>query len=228
MRQVFLVEPRLYGRGRRRHPAARGDPGRAKACRRARRSGCTCRRTAAGRWPDKRTRQAGQEKEDDHGATFNRRDVLKGSSALALTRLRDADPRAGAGRRRAITPALIEAAKKEGKVVCYTSIDLRGRRAHRQGVRGEVPRRRRCGSSAPAPSGVPAHRPGIFEQHPRGRRGQHLGRRPCHRLEARRLARAATCRRTWPSTSPPSTRTRTARSPASASRCARSATTPTW
>ena len=54
---------------------------------------------------------------------FNRRDVLKGSSALALTVY--ATPiRAQAPAASAITPALIEAAKKEGKVVWYTSIDL--------------------------------------------------------------------------------------------------------
>jgi iron(III) transport system substrate-binding protein len=54
---------------------------------------------------------------------FSRRDLLKGSSALALslaaTRVQAAAPPASA-----ITPALIEAAKKEGKVVYYTSIDL--------------------------------------------------------------------------------------------------------
>jgi iron(III) transport system substrate-binding protein len=55
--------------------------------------------------------------------TLSRRTVLKGSGALALgafsTRVLAAAPPATA-----ITPALIEAAKKEGKVVYYTSIDL--------------------------------------------------------------------------------------------------------
>jgi iron(III) transport system substrate-binding protein len=54
---------------------------------------------------------------------FSRRDVLKVSSALALglssTRVLAAAPPA-----EAVTPALIEAAKKEGKVVHYTSVDL--------------------------------------------------------------------------------------------------------
>ena len=56
---------------------------------------------------------------------FSRRDVLQGSSAVALgafassTRVLAAAPPATA-----ITPELIEAAKKEGKVVYYTSIDL--------------------------------------------------------------------------------------------------------
>ena len=54
---------------------------------------------------------------------FSRRQVLKGSAALAGTvfaqPLRAAPPPA-----EAITPALIEAAKKEGKVVFYTAMDL--------------------------------------------------------------------------------------------------------
>jgi iron(III) transport system substrate-binding protein len=55
---------------------------------------------------------------------FSRRDVLKGSGALALglsstTKVLSAAPPA-----EGVTPALIEAAKKEGKVVYYTSVDL--------------------------------------------------------------------------------------------------------
>jgi len=60
---------------------------------------------------------------------FSRRDVLKGSGALVLglsstqmlssTRVLAAAPPATA-----VTPALIEAAKKEGKIVYYTSVDL--------------------------------------------------------------------------------------------------------
>ena len=59
------------------------------------------------------------------GSKFSRRDVLIGSGALAAgasfsTRVLSAAPPASA-----VTPALIEAAKKEGKVVWYTSIDLK-------------------------------------------------------------------------------------------------------
>ena len=54
---------------------------------------------------------------------FSRRDVLKGSSALALTAA-SASVLSAAPAAEAITPALIEAAKKEGKVVYYTSVDL--------------------------------------------------------------------------------------------------------
>ncbi len=55
---------------------------------------------------------------------FSRRDVLIGSGALAAgaafsTRVQSAAPSASA-----VTPALLEAAKKEGKVVWYTSVDL--------------------------------------------------------------------------------------------------------
>ena len=56
-------------------------------------------------------------------ATFSRRTVLKGASALALT-IYATPMRAQAPAASAITPALIDAAKKEGKVVYYTSIDL--------------------------------------------------------------------------------------------------------
>jgi iron(III) transport system substrate-binding protein len=58
---------------------------------------------------------------------FTRRDVLKGSGAVAFglssglssTRVLAAAPPATA-----VTPALIEAAKKEGKIIYYTSVDL--------------------------------------------------------------------------------------------------------
>jgi iron(III) transport system substrate-binding protein len=54
---------------------------------------------------------------------LSRRDVLKGSSALALTTF--ATPiRAAAPPAERVTPELIAAAKKEGKVVHYTSVDL--------------------------------------------------------------------------------------------------------
>jgi iron(III) transport system substrate-binding protein len=53
----------------------------------------------------------------------SRRDILKGSAALGAaafaTRVSAQAPAA-----QAVTPALIEAAKKEGKVVWYTSVDL--------------------------------------------------------------------------------------------------------
>ncbi len=55
--------------------------------------------------------------------TITRRTVLKGTSALALTAF--ASPlKAAAPEAEPITPALIAAAKKEGKIVWYTSVDL--------------------------------------------------------------------------------------------------------
>src|SRR5213596_2240686 len=56
-------------------------------------------------------------------ARLTRRTVLQGSTALAATVF--ASPsRAQAPAAETVTPALIEAAKKEGKVVWYTSVDL--------------------------------------------------------------------------------------------------------
>jgi iron(III) transport system substrate-binding protein len=55
---------------------------------------------------------------------FSRRDVLKGSTALAVGAVFASPVRAAPPPAEAITPALIEAAKKEGKVVFYTAMDL--------------------------------------------------------------------------------------------------------
>jgi iron(III) transport system substrate-binding protein len=55
--------------------------------------------------------------------TFSRRDVLQGSTALAASSV-FASVASAAPPASAVTPQLIEAAKKEGKVVFYTSIDL--------------------------------------------------------------------------------------------------------
>ena len=58
------------------------------------------------------------------GSRISRRDMMIGSSALVVgtafsTKVMSAAPSATA-----ITPQLIDAAKKEGKVVWYTSVDL--------------------------------------------------------------------------------------------------------
>jgi iron(III) transport system substrate-binding protein len=55
--------------------------------------------------------------------TFSRRDALKATGAAAFT-VYASPVRAAAPAAEAVTPALIEAAKKEGKVVHYTSVDL--------------------------------------------------------------------------------------------------------
>jgi iron(III) transport system substrate-binding protein len=55
---------------------------------------------------------------------FSRRDVLKATGAVAASSMFATSVRAAAPPATAITPELIEAAKKEGKVIYYTSIDL--------------------------------------------------------------------------------------------------------
>src|SRR5205807_4090115 len=55
---------------------------------------------------------------------LSRRDVLKGTGALALGAVFASPALAAAPPAEAITPQLIEAAKKEGKVVYYSSMDL--------------------------------------------------------------------------------------------------------
>ena len=120
---------------------------------------------------------------------FSRRDVLKGSAAIAAGVY---SPRRCARRRRradAITPALIEAAKKEGKVVFYTAMDLQLARTLGPDLRAEIPRHRGTRRTLRRRARVSAHRPGISQQHPCRRRGQHRGRGALHHLEAQRLAR---------------------------------------
>ena len=55
---------------------------------------------------------------------LSRRDVLKGSTALTIGTMFAAPARAEAPAATAITPQLVDAAKKEGKIVWYTSLDL--------------------------------------------------------------------------------------------------------
>ena len=54
----------------------------------------------------------------------SRREIIKGAGALALGTLFASPARAGAPPSEAITPQLIEAAKKEGRVVLYSAMDL--------------------------------------------------------------------------------------------------------
>jgi iron(III) transport system substrate-binding protein len=58
-------------------------------------------------------------------STISRREILHGAAAAAAgSLLTSAKVLAAAPSATAITPQLIEAAKKEGKVIYYTSIDL--------------------------------------------------------------------------------------------------------
>src|SRR5882672_12016 len=54
---------------------------------------------------------------------LSRRDLIKGSAALGLTAFA-ASVKAAAPEPVAITPALVDAAKKEAKVILYSSMDL--------------------------------------------------------------------------------------------------------
>jgi iron(III) transport system substrate-binding protein len=56
--------------------------------------------------------------------SFSRRDILKGSSALVAGAVFAEPVRAAPPPAEAITPALIEAAKKEGRCSFYTAMDL--------------------------------------------------------------------------------------------------------
>src|ERR1700682_6802278 len=56
--------------------------------------------------------------------TLSRRDMLKGSTALALGTVFASPVRAEPPPPTAITPDLIEAARKEAKVILYSSMDL--------------------------------------------------------------------------------------------------------
>ena len=121
--------------------------------------------------------------------TFSRRDVLKASSALALA-FPAASVRAAAPPPTAITPDLIAAAQKEGKVVYYTSIDLplaeKIAKAFEAKYPGIAVRVERTGAER------------VFqrigqeygEPHLCRRCGELVGRRAFHRLEARRHSAA--------------------------------------
>jgi iron(III) transport system substrate-binding protein len=55
---------------------------------------------------------------------FTRRDVLKASAAVATTTMWASPVRAQAPEPTALTPALVDAARKEGKVIWYAAMDL--------------------------------------------------------------------------------------------------------
>src|ERR1700724_3901602 len=94
---------------------------RPRTFRRARRCGFICRRIGAGYWRMANSLHA--EEATLKKPTFSRRQWLQGSGALAASNL-FASVASSAPPASAVTPQLIEAAKKEGKIVFYTSIDL--------------------------------------------------------------------------------------------------------
>ena len=213
----------LYRCGKGRHPAAhhRAAGGRL----RARRFGVA--RPAAGQMPG-----IGRLDDDHRRKRHGKTDFATARRAGPFGRRRCTAPCSAPAswpprRRRATSRReLIEAARKEGKVVWYTAVDLpvaeRIAKAFEAKYPGIPVRVERSGGER------------IFQRisqeysskHPRGRLRQQLGRRALHRLEARRHPPALRDRGRRRSTIPPSRRTPTASSPAGASGCASSATTP--
>ena len=108
-------------------------------------------------------------------ARLSKRAVLKGAGALGLSAFAIRVSPAPAAE--AITPALVEAAKKEGKVAFYTAMDLQFAEHLRQGVRAALSGHRRAGGALRLRAHLHQDRAGARQQYPRGGRGQHL--RPC-------------------------------------------------
>ena len=192
------------------------------------RCGCICRPSAAGRWPDKPNTA-------DRRIPGRKRRCCGRYPGETCSRLRragvDRSCRVGSGRARrrraAITPELIEAAKKEGKVVWYTSIDLPAAERIAKSFEAKYP-------------GIPVR----VERSGAERVFQRIGQEYASRIYAVDVVNTSdaahvivwkpmagwrpTCPRTWRKHFPPSTKIRTECSRASASRFARSPTTPTW
>ena len=125
-----------------------------------------------------------------------------------MTPVRGAPPEA-----QKITPELIEAAKKEGKVTWYTSVDLplaeKVAKAFEAKYPGVAMKVERSGAERNFQRIGQEYASKIYDL----RRGEQLRRRPPDHLEARRVAGTPTCPRTWRATSRRRTRTPTACSP---------------
>ncbi len=126
---------------------------------------------------------------------FTRRDVLKAAAAAAVGLIAGRyDVRAAAPEPTPVTPALIEAAKKEGKVVWYAAMDLpvseRVARAFEAKYPGIAVRIERTGSERQFQRLAQEYAVKIYARrhHQRLRRGAFRG------LEAQRLARALRAR----------------------------------
>ena len=160
------------------------------------------------------------------GSRFSRRGLLIGSSALAAGAA-FSHPRAVGRAAAERDHAAADRGGQEGRQGGLVHLDRSaGGRADRKAFRGEISRHRGAGRAHRRRARVAAHRPGICQQHPRRRRGQFVGRRAFASSGRTTAGWRPTCRRTWPSSIRPSTRIRTACSPASASASASSPTTP--
>ena len=120
---------------------------------------------------------------------FSRRDVLKTGTALAATVF--AQPLRAQAPAAERDHACADRGGQEGGQGCLLHRHgPHAGRAARPDLRGEVLRHGRAGGALRRRAHLHPHRPGILEQHPRRRRGQHVGPGALHRLEAQWLARA--------------------------------------
>src|SRR5437867_11835658 len=123
---------------------------------------------------------------------FSRREwlgaTIAASALAAMGPTRPVRAQARATAAEPITPALVEAAKKEGKLAFYSAMDLsiaeKFAKAFEARFPGITVRVERSGAERVF------QRAGAGEPHLCGRCGQQRGRRAFHRLEAQRLARA--------------------------------------
>ena len=90
----------------------------------------------------------------------------------------------------AITPQLIEAARREGKVVLYSAMDLPVGEKLGNTFQAQYPRHRGADRALRLGAAVSADRAGVFFQHPCRRRDHDGGCVSRHLVEAKRLARA--------------------------------------
>ena len=86
---------------------------------------------------------------------------------------------------------MVAAAAKEGKVVWYTSIDVKVAEADREGVSRRISEHRDRGRALGLGARVPAHQPGVPVGHQERRRRQLVRRVAFPLLEAAEVARAA-------------------------------------
>ena len=121
---------------------------------------------------------------------LSRRDILQGAATLAAGTMFASPVRAQAPEPVAITPGLVEAAKKEGKLIFYSSMDLpvgeKLGKAFEAAYPGVTVQIERSGSER------------LFQRidqefacrHPRSRCDQHLGCIAHHHLEAEQMVGA--------------------------------------
>ena len=120
---------------------------------------------------------------------WSRREVI-GASAGAAAGMLFAAPAKAAVSPSAVTPELIEAAKKEGKISYYAAIELNVAERLGKDVRNQISGHFGARGAFRRRADFPAHRAGERQRHPRGRRRQLDRRLALPRLEEEWLARA--------------------------------------